>query len=732
MSIARVVVRGRTGILAAWLVAAALLVPRAATLRNLLDVGARIEGSESAAVEALLAGPLASPLARTAVLVVSGLPPLETTPGADALRRIVEPLSRAPDVRSVHSWLESADTIFQAPGSRSTFVVVGLVPERTAPDQQIARLRRHTATIEGQLRPALPGVTLRWTGETALNVDLRHASGQDVERAERRALPVTAGLLLLAFGALAAALLPVAAGALAIAVALGAAATLAPVVPLSILLQSVVSMLGLGLGIDYALLMVSRFREGLEAGLEPEAAAEAAARHAGHTILLSASTVALGFLALLVIPLNEVRSVGVGGLLVVTTSALLATTLLPGVLAWLGPRVDWGRVWRGGHRATSERRWRRLGEWVTGHPWTALLAGGAPLLLLAWQAASLRPGLPSGNWLPRRMESAQAIDVLQEMGRAGVIQRIRVVVELPEGSSVRRSQGWAALSRVADSLAADPRIALVRSAVGVARVAGMGRSALVFLPPETVAGLVSEDGRLALVDLFPREELSPSEVVTVVRTLRASGPRLTGVAGSRLLVGGLPAFNADYQDVLGTRFGQVVVLVVGGILVALLAGFRSVLVPIKAVGLNLLSVGAALGALAVVFQQGHGAAWFGVTEPLEEVFSSLPVIVFCIVFGLSMDYEVFLMSRVLEARRAGHPDREAIVLALGSTGQVITSAAGVMLAVFAAFSLGEVLLTQMLGFALAIAVLLDATVVRMVVGPALLQLAGRYNWWPGR
>jgi RND superfamily putative drug exporter len=247
-----------------------------------------------------------------------------------------------------------------------------------------------------------------------------------------------------------------------------------------------------------------------------------------------------------------------------------------------------------------------------------------------------------------------------------------------------------------------------------------------------VAGLVSEDGRLALVDLFPREELSPSEVVTVVRDLRAHGPRLAGVAGTRLRVGGLPAFNADYQDVLGARFGQVVALVVGGILVALFAGFRSVLVPIKAVGLNLLSVGAAFGAVVVVFQQGHGAAWLGVTEPLDEVFSSLPVIVFCIVFGLSMDYEVFLMSRVLEARRAGHSDREAIVLALGSTGQVITSAAAVMLAVFAAFSLGEVLLTQMLGFALAVAVLLDATVVRMVVGPALLQLAGRYNWWPGR
>ena len=717
--------------MAAWVLAATLLVPQAATLREVLDVDARIAGSESARVDALLAGPLASRQARTAVLVVSDIPALETLEGADVLRSIVEPLSRSSDVESVHSWLDAADTIFRAPDSFGTFAVVGLAPERTAPEQQIARLRQQTEVITRRLRITHPDAALRWTGQTALNIDLRSASSRDVERAERRALPITAGLLVLAFGALAAAMLPLASGTLAIAVTLGAAAMLARFISLSLLLQSVVSMLGLGLGIDYALLMVSRFREGLAAGFDPQAAAEEASRRAGHTILLSAATVALGFLALLIVPLNEVRSVGVGGLLVVITSALLATTLLPGALAWLGPRVDWGRVWRGGHRATSERRWRRLGMWVTGHPWAALLLGGAPLLILAWQAVGLRPGLPRGNWLPRSMESAQAIDALDEMRRAGIIQRVRLVLELPDGSSVRRSNGWAALSRLADSLAADERIAMVHSAVGVARAAGMGRSALVFLPTETVSGLVSEDGRLALLDVLPIEELSPSEVVTLVRELRAHGASFSGIPGSRLLAGGLPAFNADYQEVLGGRLGQVVALVIGGILMALLVGFRSVLVPLKAVGLNLLSVGAAFGALTLVFQQGHGAAWFGVTEPLGEVFSSLPLITFCIVFGLSMDYEVFLVSRVLEARRAGHADREAIVLALESTGQVITSAAAIMLAVFAAFTLGEFLLTQMLGFTLAVAVLLDATVVRMVVGPALLQLAGRYNWWPG-
>lgn len=216
----------------------------------------------------------------------------------------------------------------------------------------------------------------------------------------------------------------------------------------------------------------------------------------------------------------------------------------------------------------------------------------------------------------------------------------------------------------------------------------------------------------------------------MVRELRAKGAMDCGVDGATLTVGGLPALNADYQNAVAGRFGALVMLVIGSTLVALFLGLRSVLVPLKAVILNLLSVTSAFGALTLVFQLGHGAQLFGVSEPLEAVFSSLPIVVFCIVFGLSMDYEVFLITRVMEGRQAGLSDRDAIIDALGTTGPVITSAAAIMLAVFAAFTIGEVLMIKMLGFALAVAVLVDATLVRMVIGPALLQLAGRWNWWP--
>jgi RND superfamily putative drug exporter len=206
---------------------------------------------------------------------------------------------------------------------------------------------------------------------------------------------------------------------------------------------------------------------------------------------------------------------------------------------------------------------------------------------------------------------------------------------------------------------------------------------------------------------------------------------VTGVPGARLRVGGLPAFNADYEDAVAGRFGWIGGLIVLGTLVALAVGFRSVLVPLKAIALNLLSVAGSFGALVLVFQDGYGVRWLGLPGPIDGVFPLVPVLVFCTVFGLSLDYEVFLVSRVAEGRRQGLTEEAALAEGLARTAGLITSAAAVMVAVFAAFTFGGFVLMKMLGFALAVAVLLDATVIRMAVGPALLRLAGRWNWWPG-
>jgi RND superfamily putative drug exporter len=728
--LARLVVRRRRWVWLAWTMVAALLLPHAREAKSRLEVAARVRGSESEAVGRLLGDRFDSPFARSAVLVVTGVPTPATPAGRAALRGLVDVVARIPGVTRTLSHLDVADSAFLGAG-RGTFVVVGLDGRRGSGDALVSRLRAGTAGVEARLRAAHPGAELTWTGEDALNHDLRLASARDVSSAERRALPLTLALLLLAFGALMAAAIPLVVAAMAIGLALGAAAIVAQVWPLSIALQNVVSMLGLGLGVDYTLLLVSRFRESRAAGADVERAAEEAATHAGHTVLVSAATVAVGFAALLAVPLADLRSIAAGGLLVVATSALLAVTLVPGLLASLGERVELGRVLPRVRRATPTR-WRGWAVRVARHPVRTLVVAALPLAVLAAQATRLKPQLPRGDWLPRTAEAARGARALRAMGSGGVVQTLRIVVAMPAGTRALDGRGYAATARVAAALVRDPRVHRVRSLPGIANGVMPNSPLFALVPDDVLRTFVSRDHRLALLEVVPADGVDGAALPALARDLRAiDASAASGLAGTRLLVGGVPALNADYADAIARRTPLVVLLVVAGTLVALAIGFRSVLVPLKAVALNLLTVGAALGVVVLVFQDGHGARLIGLAAPLDGTFAAIPLLVFCVVFGLSMDYEVFLLARVAESRRRGASEGAALVTGVGRSGRVITSAASVMVVVFGAFALGEFVLVKILGVALAAAVVLDATLVRLVVGPALLALAGRWNWWPG-
>jgi RND superfamily putative drug exporter len=290
----------------------------------------------------------------------------------------------------------------------------------------VPKLHKLASSLENQLRGRYPAVKLELTGEIPLNFDIRKASADDVQRGESLVIPATLALLLVAFGSLVAALIPLAVGQLAIATTLAITGFLAQRWHLSILVQNLATMLGLGLGIDYALLMVSRFREAISAGHDGPAASVIAARQAGRTLLISASTVAIGFLALLTVPISEIRSIGVAGFLVAGMSVLLTNTLVPAVLALLGPRIDLGRMpftpKLDAHRAArTGNRWRQWGKVIVAHPWLALFLAGTPLLLLAWQATRLDTSLPRGDWLPQSAESVHALHTLEQMDRAGVV-----------------------------------------------------------------------------------------------------------------------------------------------------------------------------------------------------------------------------------------------------------------------------------------------------------------------
>jgi putative drug exporter of the RND superfamily len=640
----------------------------------------------------------------------------------------VRGLRASPAVTGTFSALDVPDSLFVGVGG-GTFVVVGLrASNQAAIDRLLPSLRHTTADLTSTLRARHAAVELLWTGEGPLTTDLRRASADDAHAAERRVLPLTLALLVLSFGAVVAAALPVAIGALAIALTLGCTALVAHVAPLSVLVINVATMLGLGLGIDYALLLVSRFREARGRGLGSDAAAIEAVTHAGHSIVLSGAAVAVGFAALAIVPLTDLRSIAVGGLIVTTVSVLVATTLLPGALVAIGGWVEWGRV-----RRVAVRRdwWGRWSAWVVRRPLVVLLIAGAPLAVLGWEWRRLDVRTPSGDWLPPDLESARGLRALREMRRSGIVQSVRLVVELPAGMSVFTATGWKAAVAVTQRLSADPRVARVRSLPAVLGPAPSALS-LTMLPRATRASLVSADNRYLLVELMPIETASAASVMELVRTLRDDDPAaVTGLPGARVLVGGLPAFNVDYGDAVRAATPRVVALVVAGTLVALFIGFGSVLIPLKAVLLNLVSVGAAFGAAVLVFQDGLGARLLGLSGPLDGIFPAVPLLVFCTVFGLSMDYEVFLVARVAEARQRGTDDAGAIVEGVRRTGGVITSAALIMTVVFGAFMLGDFVLMKILGFALAAAVLIDVTIVRLALGPALLVLAGRWNWWPG-
>lgn len=712
--IAALLIRYRGWVIGAWVVVAAALLPGALRVEQVLEVAARVPGSESAAVEHDLATRFGSPFAQFAVLVVSDTAEGRRMGGPEhPVDSLVNLIARVPGVTRVRAWRDAADTLLVSADGRATFLLVGLDAAQPANDV-IARLRAATSGFSGP--------TLRWTGEAALNADIRQVSAADAAAAEHRVLPLAAVLLIVAGGTLVAALLPLATGAITIVVALGAAAAIAARWPLSIVLQTFVTMVGLGLGIDYALLVVSRFRELLAAGHAPAVAAAETARRAGHTIALSGAAVGIGFCGLLAAPVTDLRSLAVGGILVVGAAVLVATTLLPALLAQLGERVNRLRLWPA--RAGAGRGWQRWGGWVVRRPGLALLAGGLPLAVLAWQSHRMVAGAPQGtDWLPGHLEAVAGWRELERAGRGGVLQRVRVILDLPPGRDAVTLPGWTALRQLHATLSRDDRAALV--------IAPSSRLALLTLSDSARRAILTPDRQAVLLEVVPRPDLSAAGAIELARDIRAlDAAAVTGLAGATIRVGGLPALRADYLDAVSGRFLLAVALIVGATLVALGVGFRSVLIPIKAVALNLLSVAAGFGALVLVFQDGIGAALLGIT-PQDQVFVSVPTLVFCTVFGLSMDYEVFLVSRVAEARRAGLAERAAIAEGMARSGRLITTAALIMVVVFGAFVFADFLMIKMLGLALAVAVLVDATVVRMMIGPALLALAGRWNWWPG-
>ncbi len=735
------IIRKRGWVIVAWAALALLFGPRACHVQQVLALrGGGSESTESSRATALLKEAFPTPFADYVAIVVHG--PVRWTNARfeavlDTLKAVVE---RRPYMGEVISARSIGESSFVSIDRRTTFLIAALTPESThdlsasfVPDLR-AVIREALARVPGS-----DGFEVMVTGFPALDHDVRTISAEDTDRGEQRALPLTLAVLIVAFGALVAAALPVLVGLLAITIALGLVTIAARYTPMSVFVLNITTMVGLGVGIDYSLLIVTRFREELNRGLSSADAAIRTVETAGSAVMTSGLTVVVGFAALVTTPLSDTRSVGVGGLLVVAVAVLLATTFLPAVLAILGRNIDrpkWlARPLARFHAPTGWERWAR---WLGHRPWRAVAVGGTAIALLTFPLSQIRLGLPATNWFPPESESGRGLQALREMGASGVIQPVRVVVQLPEGESALSARRLPGLKALTDSIRKDPRVREVRGVVKQ----GMSTLQLVVYYSDPAAvraknakffdAYLSADNRVTLLDVIPADTVSLTGLMDVVRRVRALVARdVRGLAGAEILVAGFAASNVDTQEELMRRFPETVALVLGITAIMLFVAFRSLLVPIKAVVLNLLSVGGAFGLTVLVFQHGYGGRLFGLEGPTEAIWAVVPVLVFAIVFGLSMDYEVFLLTRVKEVFDKTGRNDHATMEGLSATASTITSAALIMILVFGTFAFTRVLAVQLIGFGLAAAVLLDATLIRMVLVPAIMHIAGRWNWWPG-
>ncbi|MCZ7526549.1 MAG: MMPL family transporter [Acidimicrobiia bacterium] len=534
----------------------------------------------------------------------------------------------------------------------------------------------------------------------------------DLVRAELIAFPVTLLLLLVVFGSLVAAGLPLAVGAIAISGTLLVLWLVAAVTDVSIFALNITTSMGLGLAIDYSLFVVSRYREELRRGLDPHPAVVRTVETAGKTVAFSAMTVAISLAALVIYPLAFLRSFAYAGIAVALVAAGGAVLFLPALLAVLGRRVDALTLWRRAHTPDGEGAWHRAATFVMGRPLPVALAVVALLVALGLPFLHIRFGLPDDRVLPAGASSREVHDALRDdfsSSEAGTLQVVATGIGDPRERTADIDAYAVELSRVD----------------GVARVDALTGSYV------DGVGFPVPDG---LTDRFLGDDATWLSVVPSVEPISPEGEALTEAVRDlpsplgETAVAGLGAELVDSKQALFDRTPIALGWIAVATFVLLFLMFGSVLVPLKALALNVLSLSATFGALVWVFQDGHLAGLLGFT-PTGTLVASVPVLMFCVAFGLSMDYEVFLLSRIKEEYDRSGDNTTSVALGLERTGRIVTAAAVLISVVFVAFASSGVTFVKMFGIGLALAVLIDAFVIRATLVPAFMRLAGRANWW---
>ena len=571
------------------------------------------------------------------------------------------------------------------------------VPDDGDIDGVLAVVERSTAD---------PAFDVFVTGTDTLNHDFNELSQHDLKSGELQfGLPAALIVLVLVFGAVVAGVIPLLMAIISIIVALGLTALLTIEFGLSIFVVNMITGMGLALGIDYSLFIVSRYREERGGGRAKLDAIAASGATASRAVLFSGTAFVVAMFGMLIVPSSIMQSLAAGAILVGIASVLTALTLLPALLGLIGDGVNRLRIPVVGSRSIEEtnpegRFWRRIVEAVQRRPGLSLAAAVVPLLLLASPVLGIKTGATGVATLPDRFASKQGFQELERSFPGATANPALIVVADDASSPGAR----AALGRLQRELAGDSRF-------------GRGRI------------VRSADGTQALLTVPVGGDPAGGQARAAISDLRSKViPRAFEGSDATVYVGGTAAENVDYVHFLSAPAPYVVALVLVLTLVLLTIVFRSIVISVTAVLLNLLSVGAAYGLLVLVFQHGVGAGLFGFAQ-YDTIEAWVPLFLFSVLFGLSMDYQVFLLSRIRERYLESHDTREAVAWGVASTARLITGAALIIVVVFLGFAMGDLIMFQQMGFGVAVALLIDATVIRSVLVPAAMTLLGTWNWY---
>lgn len=712
--------RRRWWVIAAWAILALSVIPFLPRVEEPLKVGGFTSPTtEASRARQVLQRDLGFAPSSMVVIYQTGELPADDPEVLEIIERSISPVRQVPQVTGVI--LPSADAAMISEDRTTAYAIIGLnLPPEEA--------QRFATTIETSLGD--PGdLTMLVAGAPSFYRDIEEVSQRDLRRAELIAFPVALVALLLVFRSVVAALMPLLVGGAGVAAVLLSLYALALNVDVSIFALNLATMLGLGLAVDYSLFVTSRFREERRReGITNADAVERTIATAGRAVFFSGLTVLIGLAGLMFFDFMFLRSVGIAGTVVVFWATLASLTLLPAVLGVIGPNIDRWSV----RRSTPDNHdgngfWARLSMWVMAHPWRVLVPTLGFLLLLGYPFLHANISSPDATILPRSLPSRQAFDVLVDKYGLGEISPFLVVVQHPDG--FQSPKALAILHDITTELAADPRIRRVQSATPANLPQPQAVAAAIV--QQGLDGVGAADGatklvadRSAVILAYSRYLPNDPQNKALLETIRD----MTGRDGARVSVDGGTAEIVDVVRAMYGQFPRVAAFVVVATFVVLLILFRSLLLPVKAILMNSLSILASYGALVWVFQDGHLGGILGF-EPQGYVESSLPVIMFCVLFGISMDYEVFLLSRIREEWDRTHDNTRAVAVGMQRSGRIITSAALLVVVVTGSFVSADVVLIKALGFGIALAVLLDATIIRALLVPAAMRLMGAANWW---